>query len=279
MNPLSPVAGASGDTRVAAALPPHPPSGVALPPHPPLGVALPPHPQLSRYYASEAEHRRQVDSLFNQSAPAYDWITQLLSLGSGHWYRRQALLRAGLAPGMSVLDLGSGTGVLASHAQRIVGAAGRVVALDPSLGMLREASGRNVRLRVGAVADAVPFASERFDLLTMGYALRHVADLAAAFAEMRRQLRTRGKLLLLEITAPRTRIAFGVVKLYLGSVVPRLARLRGGPNARALMEYYWETIERCVPPEVILDALAAAGFTEVARRVEKGILSEYTAVR
>ena len=45
------------------------------------------------------------------------------------------------------------------------------------------------------------------------------------------------------------------------------------------MRYYWDTIERCVPPAVIEEELAAAGFAEVSRRVENGILSEYSAVR
>jgi demethylmenaquinone methyltransferase/2-methoxy-6-polyprenyl-1,4-benzoquinol methylase len=45
------------------------------------------------------------------------------------------------------------------------------------------------------------------------------------------------------------------------------------------MEYFWETIETCVPPPVILGALEEAGFQSVERRVQMGILSEYTAVR
>jgi demethylmenaquinone methyltransferase/2-methoxy-6-polyprenyl-1,4-benzoquinol methylase len=45
------------------------------------------------------------------------------------------------------------------------------------------------------------------------------------------------------------------------------------------MEYYWDTIERCVPPATILQALAEAGFQKPQRYVEHGILSEYTAVR
>jgi demethylmenaquinone methyltransferase/2-methoxy-6-polyprenyl-1,4-benzoquinol methylase len=45
------------------------------------------------------------------------------------------------------------------------------------------------------------------------------------------------------------------------------------------MEYYWETIEKCVAPPVILDALEEAGFSNVSRHVELGVFSEYTAVR
>ena len=44
------------------------------------------------------------------------------------------------------------------------------------------------------------------------------------------------------------------------------------------MEYYWDTIEMCVPPQVILDGLEAAGFSEVGRYMDSGIMSEYTAV-
>ncbi|HVT59536.1 MAG TPA: class I SAM-dependent methyltransferase [Thermoanaerobaculia bacterium] len=240
---------------------------------------LPPHPLPRRYFSSEPERRQQVGAWFNQAAPDYDWITQAMSFGFGHWYRRQVLLRAALASGMKVLDLGSGTGVLAAHAQSIVGREGGVVALDPSFGMLRRAADRGVRRRVRAIGEALPFGEQRFDFLSMGYALRHVADLRTTFREYRRVLRDGGKLLLLELTPPRGRIAFRLVELYLGRVVPLLARLRGGPTSQLLMEYFWETIARCVPPPVILDALSQAGFSAVSRRVERGILSEYSAVR
>jgi demethylmenaquinone methyltransferase/2-methoxy-6-polyprenyl-1,4-benzoquinol methylase len=241
---------------------------------------LRPHPLLARYYRNEEQRRRQVDAWFDEAASDYDWINQAMSLGAGHRYRREALLRAGLAEGMSLLDAGSGTGGVATQAQRIVGSRGLVVALDPSLGMLRQAAGRGVRRRARGRAESLPFAGERFDLLSMGYALRHVEDLRAAFAEYRRVLRPGGKLLLLEITPPASRLSRAFLKLYLGRLMPLLAGFgHGGRACRELMEYYWDTIESCVPPAVILDALAAAGFARPERHVEVGIFSEYTAVR
>ncbi len=241
---------------------------------------LRPHPPLERYYRSEEERRSRVDSLFNQAASDYDWINQALSFGSGAWYRRQALLRAGLQPGMRVLDTGSGTGVVAAQAQKIVGSGGRVVALDPSLGMLSHAAKRGVRRRVRAVAETLPFPDGRFDLLSMGYALRHVVDLRATFQEYRRVLRPGGRLLLLEITPPPSRLAHSLLGFYMGRIAPFMARFgRGGKSSREMMEYYWDTIETCVPPATILQALAEAGFANPERYVEHGIFSEYTATR
>ncbi|HYX23003.1 MAG TPA: hypothetical protein VFC23_02535 [Thermoanaerobaculia bacterium] len=62
--------------------------------------------------------------------------------------------------------------------------------------------------------------------------------------------------------------------------MPLLARFgRGGRASQTMMEYYWDTIANCVPPEVILGALREAGFSGVKREVQMGMLSEYTAVR
>jgi len=137
-----------------------------------------------------------------------------------------------------------------------------------------------VRRRVLGVAEALPFPGERFDLLSMGYALRHVTDLRATFREYRRVLQPGGRVLILEITPPASRLRFRLLKLYLGGVVPLLARLgRRGRTTQLLMRYYWDTIESCVPPATILGALEEAGFRDVRRHVAMGILSEYTAVR
>lgn len=249
-------------------------------PNPLPAGPLPPHPPLARYYGSEEQRRRQVDAWFDEAASDYDWINQAMSFGSGHRYRREALLRAGLAAGMSLLDAGTGTGGVAAQAQRIVGGRGLVVALDPSLGMLRQAAGHGVRRRVRGLAESLPFPGERFDMLSMGYALRHVADLRTTFEEYLRVLEPGGKLLLLEITPPASRLSHSLLKLYLRRLVPLVARFgHGGRASRELMEYYWDTIEKCVPPAVILAALAGAGFQRAERHVEMRIFSEYTAVR
>ena len=60
---------------------------------------LAPHPTLPRYYAGESDKRSFVRKIFNQTAPDYERIERWMALGSGSWYRRQALLRAGLMRG------------------------------------------------------------------------------------------------------------------------------------------------------------------------------------
>ena len=79
---------------------------------------------------------------------------------------------------------------------------------------------------------------------------------------------------------PRSRLTFHLLEIYMGRIVPLLARLgRGGRTSRDLMRYYWETIESCVAPSIIVAALNEAGFSQVERRIEMAIFSEYVAVR
>ena len=80
-----------------------------------------PYPPLTEYYAREADRRGLVGQLFDRTAGDYDRIERALAFGSGSWYRRQALQRAGLGAGMRVLDVGVGTGLTARQAARLVG--------------------------------------------------------------------------------------------------------------------------------------------------------------
>jgi len=239
---------------------------------------LAPHPVLAEYFTDEVSRRQTVDAMFDASAPHYDAITSMMSFGSGRWYRSDALKRQNCGPGDHVLDVGAGTGAVSLIAQELVGNQGLVVALDPSRGMLAEAVGAGVARAILGFGEHLPFPDNTFDLVTMGYALRHVADLRLAFEEYLRVLKPGGRVLLLEISRPEGRLSLSLLKFYMQAIVPNLARLLSrSRDAKRLMEYYWDTIETCVAPGRIVDALGEAGFSDTHRHVVFGIFSEYSA--
>jgi len=129
-------------------------------------------------------------------------------------------------------------------------------------------------------AEALPFRNDRFDLLSMGYALRHVAELEVTFREFLRVLKPGGRLLMLEISRPSSAISRWLLRVYLQRILPLIARIvTGNANAGLLMNYYWETIVECVPAERILDILRASGFVDVERRSFGGLLTEYVGAK
>lgn len=237
-----------------------------------------PHPPLHDFYGEPARRERYVRDLFDGSAPWYDWAIAFLSFGSGNWYRRQVLARAGLKTGDRVLDIATGTGVVARAAASITGDPSSVIGLDPSFGMLIAGREKAYFANVQGRSETLPFHDASFDLITIGFALRHFADLDSVFRECARVLRPNGKLVILEITAPESRIARGLLGAYMGTFVPAAAALmtRRARVAR-LLRYYWATTRECVRPNVILSALQSAGFADAQRSVDIGIFSQYSA--
>jgi demethylmenaquinone methyltransferase/2-methoxy-6-polyprenyl-1,4-benzoquinol methylase len=235
-----------------------------------------PHPPLKEYYAHEADRNGWVRGLFDQTAGDYDRVERAMAFGTGSWYRRRALLRAGLRQGMRMLDVGVGTGLTAREAVRLVGPGGHVTGVDPSAGMMHSAVlPASVKLLLGS-AEALPVGTEEVEFVSMGYALRHVADLSTAFHEFHRVLAPGGRVCILEITLPAGRVPRALLKAYMRSFVPftarYIARHRDTPK---LMRYYWDTIEACASPAVIMATMRDAGFTDVQRTVSLGVFSEY----
>jgi demethylmenaquinone methyltransferase/2-methoxy-6-polyprenyl-1,4-benzoquinol methylase len=244
-------------------------------------VKTPPHPTLPRYYDSAESRQGFVNDLFDRTAPWYRMLDRAASFGMGPTYRRQSLRRAGLRKGMSVLDVGCGPGVTAQGATRIVGPTGSVVGLDPSAGMLRAARNARCGALVQGVGEQLPFRDARFDFVTMGYALRHVSDLDAAFHEYRRVLKPGGILLLLEASPPRSAALRSASRFYIRTVVGGgLAAATGNRYMRTLMRYWWDTTESCENPGAILLALRQVGFVEgTVKELFNGLLRDYRAVK
>ena len=237
---------------------------------------LVPHPVLKRYYGSRENRAAFVHSLFERSACSYDQIDAVASLGTGRRYRRRALLEAGLEPGMRVLDVGCGTGLVSLPAARIVGDAGYVLGVDPSAAMRDIASSHGTFDTVAGVAEDLPITGETFDMVTMGYALRHVDDLDVAFSEFLRVLSPGGTVTILEITRPRSTLGRLATRIVMNSIAPALSVVASrNADGWRLMRYFWKTIEQCVRPEQVLGALNRAGFEDTRRSVVLGVFSAY----
>ena len=163
--------------------------------------------------------RQYVRTLFATIADRYDLITVLLSYGRDQSWKRRLIGLAHIAPGARVLNLATGTGDIA-YLLHDTGA--RVVGLDLTARMVELArakrpDGQRPAWLVGDMA-ALPFPANAFDLVTTGYGLRNVPDLALALDEIVRVLRPGGELLSLDFDRPSNPLVRAVYLAYLSLI-------------------------------------------------------------
>ena len=247
---------------------------------PNMNEQLAPHPPLKQYYKDEAHRKEFVDKIFNETARKYDHINNIISFGSGNWYRKQALLRSGMIPEMRVLDVATGTGLVAKSAVAIVGPKGSVLGLDRSYNMLLEVNKKLDIPLILADANNLPFKDNSFDFLTMGYALRHVEDLRGTFREYYRVLKPGGTILVLELMRPTSKLLYRMVHLYFRLAVAFISWPGiGGKDGGRLIRYYWDTINQFVGSDTVKSTLSESGFTKVKSHQILNFFTEFTGVK
>jgi demethylmenaquinone methyltransferase/2-methoxy-6-polyprenyl-1,4-benzoquinol methylase len=198
----------------------------------------------NKFYQPGSGRAASVHELFSAIAPRYDLVNDLQSLGL-HRYWKQRLLRAANAgPGSKVLDLCCGTGDVASRFAR---SGARVVGLDFSDRMLAVARQRNSAGR-GEVeylcGDALrlPFGDGQFDVVTVSYGLRNLADVEAGLREMYRVAKPGGRLLVLDFGKPPHPVLRSAYFAYLQHWVPMFGRAFWGDPA--LYGYILESLRQ-----------------------------------
>lgn len=191
------------------------------------------------------EKADRVAQVFHSVAARYDVMNDLMSFGVHRLWKRLTLERAGIRPGHHVLDIAGGTGDLALKFSRLVGPRGRVVLADINASMLRvgrdklldNGVGDNVEY-VQANAEALPFADNSFDCITIAFGLRNVTDKDAALRSMARVLKPGGRLLVLEFSKPASAALSRLYDEYSFRVLPRMGEwvAQDGESYRYLAE-------------------------------------------
>ncbi|MFQ5871864.1 MAG: ubiquinone/menaquinone biosynthesis methyltransferase [Candidatus Geothermarchaeales archaeon] len=171
-----------------------------------------------------------IRELFKGVAASYDTLLSLLTLGQARYWRRATVAAAHLKAGDTVLDVATGTGLLAFVLSEAVGRNGLVVGVDVTPRMIHVGKVQNVtrgaRIEfVSGRAENLPFREEVFDACTMSLALRNVSDIERTIGEMRRVVRNRGVVVSLDFIRPPNRLFRKVYYLYLVRFMPLLGRL------------------------------------------------------
>jgi demethylmenaquinone methyltransferase/2-methoxy-6-polyprenyl-1,4-benzoquinol methylase len=204
--------------------------------------------------------------MFDAIAPRYDAMNRLMTFGLDQVWRRGTLTALALPEGALVLDLACGTGDLSRLGR---GRGYRMVGADLSAGMLA-ANGTSTPL-VEADGSRLPFVDGAFDGLVCGYALRNFTDLGATLAEAARVLRPGGRLAVLEVDAPTSRLWRAGYDVWFTRAVPALgAALSDGDAYR----YLPRSVAYLPPAAVLRRMLVDAGFSAVGIRPLAGGLSQ-----
>ncbi|MGP1425377.1 MAG: bifunctional demethylmenaquinone methyltransferase/2-methoxy-6-polyprenyl-1,4-benzoquinol methylase UbiE [Ottowia sp.] len=213
----------------------------------------------------EADKARRVRGVFDSVASKYDLMNDLMSGGLHRLWKAYAVMVANVQPGQRVLDIAGGTGDLARAFAKKAGVSGQVVLTDINEAMLR--TGRDRLLDAGLAlptvacdAEALPFASGQFDLVSVAFGLRNMTHKDRALREMARVLKPGGRLLVLEFSqvAPPLRKLYD---LYSFNVLPRLGKLVTGDEAS--YRYLAESIRMHPAQEELKSLMKECGFGHV----------------
>lgn len=237
---------------------------------------------ITPYADDSADKASQVSRMFDNIAPAYDFMNSAMTMGIHRLWRRKALLMLSRVTHDDILDVATGTGDLAIAMARKLDPLA-VTGVDLSAGMVEIGRRKvhdlslsdTVSLGIGDCL-MLPFTDSSFDVVTCAYGVRNFADLLGGYREMYRVLRPGGIALIIELSTPRGALTSPLYRLYTRHIIPTMGRLFSG-DSRAY-RYLPESIEAVPQGEEMTALMRQAGFTEArAESLTFGVCTIYTA--
>ncbi len=175
----------------------------------------------------------EIQTIFDRIAPVYDQLNDSLSLGQHRVWKQMTVKWSAAEPGDTCIDLCCGSGDLTLRLAPQVGPTGKVYGVDFSAKLLEIAAVRAKKQYpipkiewIEADVLNLPFDSNQFAALTMGYGLRNVTDIKRSLQEIHRVLKPNAKAAILDFHRPSNALLRNFQQWYLDRlVVPTAAAL------------------------------------------------------
>lgn len=208
--------------------------------------------------------KENIRAMFNDIAPSYDKLNHVLSLNIDKIWRKKAVKRLLADNPYKVLDIACGTG----DSSIAIAKAGvpNVIGLDISEGMLeiakQKAAGLDYNMEF-LIGDALnlPFEDDSVDAVMIAFGVRNFEDRSACLREIRRVLKPRGRLIILELSVPRAKMLRGLYKLYFLHILPFIGKLISGNNSA--YTYLPHSVLNFPAPDDFMRIMSECGYARV----------------
>jgi demethylmenaquinone methyltransferase / 2-methoxy-6-polyprenyl-1,4-benzoquinol methylase len=226
----------------------------------------------NKYLSYDEERAPRVRAMFSRLAERYDLVNDVMSFGMHRRWKKRTAALAGQGRPRRWLDLCCGTGDIAFLARQAHPSA-TVVGADFTLPMLRVARerGRQEGAGIGWIqgdALSLPFADAAFDVVTVGYGLRNLANPEVGLSEIRRVLAPGGRAAILDFGKPSNLIAGALYQAFLYTMMPAVGWIFHGDPQTYL--YIPESLKRYPAQRGVLDLMQRVGFAQA--RYEERLL-------
>lgn len=239
--------------------------------------------KVTPYEHSSDSKKQQIELMFDNISPKYDFLNRSLSLGIDVWWRKKMMLELKGHALNQVLDIATGTADVALATSKLK--PNSIIGVDISEGMLAvgrikvEKKGLSSLIKLQkADSENLPFSENQFDAITVAFGVRNFEHLSKGLDEMCRVLKPGGKLVILEFSRPRIFPVKQLYDFYFRYFCPWWGKVVSKDNSA--YKYLYDSVSAFPEGEQFLTIAQQSGFKQLkAQRLTFGIVSLYTATK
>jgi demethylmenaquinone methyltransferase / 2-methoxy-6-polyprenyl-1,4-benzoquinol methylase len=220
----------------------------------------------------------QIQAMFNDVAPRYDFLNRILSAGYDRRWRKLAVNEFDSVANKTFLDVATGTADITLEIANRQPSSNKIIGMDFSQSMLElgknKVSGLDINLIPGS-AENLPLKDKAFDGVITAFGVRNFSNAKQGLREMYRVLKPKGKVVVLEFSFPQNGLLQWLYRFYFENILPLTGRIISGH--KSAYSYLPASVANFPQGNDFKKMLEEAGFEDVSlKELTLGIVTLYT---